>query len=141
MRYWIQYKIALWRLYFYEKKLHLTFEKESRKEKSSNMGLGDIEANDYVRQLIEISKMSTYESTVYLLKLAEKLDIPTEDAKFHDDDYTHNNLRLLTTSGRHALRKEIRAEQARRRQPFFLLVTAITGLLGAATGLAAILLR
>jgi len=141
MLHWIKYKWALLRLDLDEKKLQIAFGKEAKKTKTNNTEIGFEERRDYVRQLMDLTRKRTYESTDYLLRLAEKLDIPTDDVEFHDDDYIHNNLRLLNTNGRHALRKEIRAEQARRRQPLYLLITAVTGLLGAATGFVAILMK
>ncbi|MCK4914512.1 MAG: hypothetical protein KAS69_07970 [Planctomycetes bacterium] len=79
--------------------------------------------------------------TQRLCKKADQLMVPIPD--YHDEEYwndmcVYRQGRILTTKGVCEVKKAIRAEKRERREGFVVWMAALTGIIGAITGLVAV---
>lgn len=138
---YVKYKLELWKLDREERQLRKPFDKEwkATKDKSHDKYREVYHHIDF--DLEEIKERRSAVHTSRLMSQMFYLDIPVPPPTSHEfTNSIHTDSFILTQNGRNEMRKRIRAEQAQRRQPIYMAITLVTGLLGAATGLAAVLI-
>lgn len=140
-------KITLWlkvrKQQKYSDALYKQFKKEELKAKEDNKSSQEIyeighmysqEGETYELEIMELH-------TRYLYSKAQKLLLPIPD--YNDESYwetpNFSNRRHLTNKGIALLRSEIRKELHERRVGLLTWVAALTGLVGAVSGLVAII--
>lgn len=141
----IRYRFALWRLQRWEDKLHKIFRKEidvARKEGKSHDDLEYLAADER-REIFEIYDDREHLITRYLKKIANRYFIPIPDWR-DEKMWTKSSAfskRVLSIDGIAHLRSAIRQEKREQRDAFLAWAPALTGAIGAFTGLVAILGR
>ena len=97
--------------------------------------------NEKTKEIIIVRDLILRLGTDYLYKKAAKKLLPTPfDDKFWEDSFAIPCTKHLNEEGLLELRKTLREERHARSQSIVVWVSAFTGLIGAATGLAAVLL-
>jgi hypothetical protein len=142
---YIKYKGEIWQLNREGEKLFAPYKKEYRAAVKAGKEHAERIYEPIDMDLMHLDAEKEEIHTSYLRKLAWKLDIqcphpPAKGAGWWTISRINGPF-VLTQKGKHELRKEIDTALARRRQPIYSLVSLITGLVAALTGLAAVLVK
>lgn len=119
-------------------KFYAEKEKEAKTSEDKQL-LRDEEGSEIIPIQEEIDALQTKR----FCQLADKLLVPTPDLKntemWQEKHYSYG--RTLTDKGIWEVKKLIRQEKRERREGFVVWLAALTGIIGAITGLAAVLTR
>lgn len=113
---------------------------QARRDKKSRDEIAEIEHMARFEQELVDDEIESLESR-YLIESAERLILPIPTFSKDSDDWRQSSqlgLNLLTRKGMATLRSTIRAERKERREAKMIWIAAITGILGALTGLIAV---
>lgn len=141
---WLEYKWRVFKLKFELKKITAPFDKIYEEAKRTdpdnpgNMHIHDEVEDSMYRFDEEIQRLHTE----YLYGKAWQLDIPFPYKTIPHEYWRQTEPSysiVLSRAGKHALRELIRAESRARREPFLAWAGWLVGILGAVTGLVAVL--
>lgn len=143
---YIKYRWKLRKLLRLQEKTQNSYKKNIKKAHKENKSHDDIEeirSMAYSEYLMLKEEIDEY-VTNYLTSVASKLMIPKPDLKddsmWYNDQYTSRR-KLLTENGISLIRSNIRNEKKESINLFLPIIAAITGMIGAITGLLAIILK
>ncbi len=143
---YLQYRIKLRKFSNIKKKAHDTFSKEIReayRKKESSEEINRIQYGEFFEVTMAEEEISTL-ITNYLRKKAYKLFVPLPEFE-NEQMWTQCNKisdqKVLTYLGINTVTKAIREERKGKVELFLMIITSLTGIIGAIIGLIAIIKR